>query len=116
MTPQLSKVLRKTPTGLHRCKSKPKKRPDYFKDHIPLNICWEVEGKAEDLWHMVKSMPKEYLHQEVADWVLDPDTTMGRATAYDRLLMQYWFNMKMVGHSYMEHEAKQVGDEEPIKA
>ena len=61
-------------------------------------------------------MPKEDLHQEVVDWVLDPGSTVGRAAAYDCLLMQYWVNMKMVGHSYIEHEAKQEGDEEPVKA
>ena len=74
-----------------------------------------MEGKAEDLWTTVKNMPREELHQEVADWVLDPGSTAGRAAAYDHLLMQYWVNMKMVGHSYMEREAKMVGDEEPMR-
>ena len=39
----------------------------FFKDNIPLNIRWEVEGKVEDLWNTVKNMHKEELHQEVAD-------------------------------------------------
>ena len=87
----------------------------FFKDNIPLNIHREVEGKVEDLWNTVKNMPKEELHQEVADWVLDPGSTTGRVVAYDRLLMQYWVSMKMVGHSYMEKEAKVAGDEEIVR-
>ena len=63
----------------------------------------------------MKNMPREELNQEVAYWVLDPVSTVGRAVAYDRLLMQYWVNMKLVGHSYIEQEAKMVGDEEPIR-
>ena len=70
---------------------------------------------VEDLWTTVKNMPKDDLHQEVADWVLDPGSTAGRTTAYDCLLMQYWVNMKIVGHSYTEREAKMAGDEEPVR-
>ena len=51
----------------------------------------------------------------MADWVLDPGSTTRRAAAYDRLVMQYWVNMKLVGHSYMEREAKMAGDEEPVR-
>ena len=87
----------------------------FFKDNIPLNIRREVEGKVEDLWNTVKNMPQEELHQEVADWVLDLGSTARRVVAYDRLLMQYWVNMKMVGHSYMEREAKIAGDEELVR-
>ena len=29
--------------------------------------------------------------------------------------MQYWVNMKLVGHSYMEREEKMVGDEELVR-
>ena len=36
---------------------------------------------------MVKNMLKEALHQEVVDWIVDPDTTAWRIVAYDRLLM-----------------------------
>ena len=63
----------------------------------------------------MKNMPREELHQEVVEWVLDPGSTMGRAAAYDHLLMQYWVNMKLVGHSYTEREAKMAGDEEPVR-
>ena len=56
----------KTPAGLRGCKSKPKKKL-ISSDHLPLNIHWEVEGKAKDLWNSVKNMSKEDLHQEVAD-------------------------------------------------
>ena len=56
-------------------------------------------------------MPKE-----VADWVLDPGTTTGRATSYDHLLMIYWVNMSLVGHSSVMKEAKCEVDEEPMKA
>ena len=87
----------------------------FFNDNTPLNILQEVENKAEDLWTKVKNMPKEDLHREVADWVLDPGSTAGRAIAYDYLLMQYWVNMKLVGHSYAEREVKMAGDEEPVR-
>ena len=89
---------------------------EIFKDNIPLKIRREVEAIAEDLWTSVRSMPKDELRREVADWVLDPGSTAGRAAAYDRLLMQYWVNMKLVGHSFMEREAKSTGDEEPVRA
>ena len=87
---------------------------EFLKDNIPLNIHQEVKNKAEDLWTKVKNMPKEDLHGEVVDWVLDPASTAGRAASYDHLLMQYWVNMKLVGHSYTEREAKMAGDEEPV--
>ena len=51
----------------------------------------------------------------MADWVLDLGSTVGRTAAYDRLLMQYWVNMKLVGHSYMEQEDKMAGDGEPVR-
>ena len=51
----------------------------------------------------------------MADWVLDPGSTAGHAAAYDCLLMQYWVNMKLVGHSYMEREATMARDEEPVR-
>ena len=70
-----------------------------------MKIILEVEERVEELWHAVKNMPKEDLHQEVADWVLDPGTNAGRVVAYNRLLMQYWVNMKMVVHSYIKREA-----------
>ena len=106
----------KNPRRATRAQVQAQEEAELFKDHIPLNIHLEVEERAKDLWHSIKNMPKEDLHHEVAEWVLDPGTTAGRVVAYDRLLMQYWVNMKMVGHSYMEWEAKQEGDEEPIKA
>ena len=62
----------------------------------------------------MKHMPKECLHEEVADWVLDPGNTAGRAFAYDRMLMTYWVTMRMVGHSSVVREAKGDGDPEPI--
>ena len=45
---------------------------------------------------------------------MDPSSTAGHTAAYDRLLMQYWVNMKLVGHSYTEREVNMVGDEEPV--
>ena len=30
--------------------------------------------------------------------------------------MQYWVNMNLVGHSFMEWEAKSARDEEPVRA
>ena len=47
---------------------------------------------------------------------MDPGSTAGRAGDYDRLLMQYWVNMKLVDHSFMEWEAKSTGDKEPVRA
>ena len=60
-------------------------------------------------------MPKEFLHEEVADWVLDPGTMVGRASSYDHFLMLYWVTMRLVGHSSMVRESKCEGDEEPVK-
>ena len=59
-------------------------------------------------------MPRENLHAEVAEWVLDPSNTVGRASAYDRMLMTYWVTVRLVGHSAMMREAKQAGDLEPV--
>ena len=59
-------------------------------------------------------MPKEDLHKEVANWVLDLGTMVGRASAYDHLLMIYWVNMCLVGHSSVMKEAKCEGDEELV--
>ena len=75
-----------------------------------------MEDIAEDLWTSVKNMPKEDLRRDLADQVLDPGSTAGRAVAYDHLLIQYWVNMKLVGHSFMEREVKSAGDEEPVRA
>ena len=52
-----------------------------------------------ELWEEVKLMPKEFLHEEVADWVLDPGTMESRASTYDHLLMIYWVTTHLVGHS-----------------
>ena len=57
----------KLPRRATRAQIQAQEEAKFFKDNIPLNIRWEVEGKAEDLWHMVKNMSKEDLHQEVAD-------------------------------------------------
>ena len=96
----------KNPCRATRLQLQAQEEVEYFKDNIPLNIHLEVEERAKDLWHTGKNMPKEDLHQEVEEWVLDPRTTTGRMATYDCLLMQYWVNMKIVGHSYMEREAK----------
>ena len=75
----------------------------------------EVEKVVGDLWEEVKLMSKETLHKEVADWVLDPGTTIGKASAYDCLLMIYWVTMRLVGRSSVAREAKCEGDEESVK-
>ena len=41
------------------------------------------------LWEEVKLMPKETLHKEVVDWVLDPGTIAVRASSYECMLMIY---------------------------
>ena len=61
-------------------------------------------------------MPIEYLRKEVGYWVVDLGTTVGRALAYDCLLMIYWVNMNLVGHSSVSMEAKHEGDEDSVKA
>ena len=43
----------------------------------------EIEKVVGNLWEEVKLMPAEDLRKEVADWVVDPGTTTGRASAYD---------------------------------
>ena len=65
----------------------------------------EVEKVVGDLWAEVKTMSSKDLHKEVADWVLELGTTMGRAFTYDHLLMLYWVNMCLVGHTSIAREA-----------
>ena len=48
------------------------------------------------------------------DWVLDLNTTAGRASAYDCMLMTYWVTMRMVGHSSVVREGKGDRDAEPV--
>ena len=69
---------------------------EFYKEHVPLSIILEVERVVGDLWVEVKTMSSEDLHKEVADWVLDPGSTMGRASTYDRMLILYWVNMRLV--------------------
>ena len=59
-------------------------------------------------------MPRENLHAEVVGWVFDLGNTVGRASAYDRMLMMYWVTVRLVGHSAALQEAKRVGDLEPV--
>ena len=92
----------KHPRRATRAQLQAQEEVEIFKDNIPLNIRREVEDIAEDLWISVRSMPKDELRREVADWVLDPGSTAGRAATYDRLLMQYWVNMNLVSHSFTE--------------
>ena len=88
---------------------------EFFKEHVLLGIRLEVEKVVGDLWEEVKLMPTKTLHKEVVDWVLDLGTTVGKALAYDCLLMIYWVTMRLVGHSSVAREAKCEGDEEPVK-
>ena len=83
---------------------------------MPLSIRLEVDKVVGDLWAEVKAMSFEDLRKEVAYWVLNPGSTVARASAYDRLLMLYWVNMCLVGHSSIAREAKFEGDIEPVKA
>ena len=59
-------------------------------------------------------MPRENLHAEVVEWVLDPGNTAGRASTYDRMLMIYLVIIRLVGHSAAMREEKQAGDLEPV--
>ena len=61
----------------------------FYKEHVPLGICLEVEKVVGDLWEEVKCMTKEDVRKEVEKWVLGPETKAGRASTYDRLLMIY---------------------------
>ena len=79
---------------------------ELFKEHVPLNICREVERVVEGLWAEVKAMPWEILHVKVADWVLDPSNTVVRASSYEHMLMTYWVMVHLVGHSLAMQEAK----------
>ena len=54
------------------------------------------------------------MHEEVANWVMDPSNNAGRASTYDHMLMTYWVTMRMVGHSSVVREAKGDGDTEPV--
>ena len=69
---------------------------------------------VERLWVEVKSMPRENLHAEVAEWVLDPGNMVGRASVYDCMIMTYWVMVLLVGHSSAMQEAKRDGDMELV--
>ena len=47
--------------------------------------------------------------------MLDPENIAGRATAYDRLLMLYWVNMKLIAYSSLRATTKWEGDGEPVR-
>ena len=89
---------------------------DRYKEHVPLKIRLEVDRMVEELWEEAKAMPKDQLRDEVADWVLDPGSTAGRASAYDRMILTYWVTVRLVGLSASIQNAKQEGDEVPIPA
>ena len=40
---------------------------DHYKEHVPLSIRMEVERVVEGLWVEAKAMPRENLHEVVAD-------------------------------------------------
>ena len=69
---------------------------------------------VEGLWAEAKALPRETLHEEVDEWVLDPGSTAGRASVYDQMLLTYWVTVCLAGHSASLREAKQEGDGEPI--
>ena len=69
---------------------------------------------VEGLWVEVKAMPRENLHAEVAEWILDPGNTAGHASAYDCMLMMYWVTDYLVGNSTAMQEAKRDDDSEPM--
>ena len=96
---------------------------DFFKDRILLVARKAIEMVEKDLWEQVKAMPIEEVSQEAKDWVVDPGSTTGRETAYDRMIMLYWVIMNLVTHVSFnleakreEVEAKREGDEDPVKA
>lgn len=47
---------------------------------------------------------------------MDPGTTAGRATAYDRMVMLYWVTKNLLAHAIMTNMAKAQGDEERVRA
>lgn len=65
---------------------------------------------------MVKPLPVDELHSEVEDWVVDPGTTVGRATTYDRMIMVYWVTKNLLAHAIMINHNKAQGDKEPARA
>ena len=69
---------------------------------------------VEGLWAEAKAMPRENLHAEVVEWVLDPGNTAGRASSYDHMLMMYWVIVILVGNSIAMQEAKKDGDSKPM--
>ena len=69
---------------------------------------------VKELWAEVKGMLREHLHVEVAECVLNPENTTGRASSYDHMLMTYWVTMCLVGHSSAMQESKREGDTEVV--
>ena len=87
---------------------------DLYKEHVSLSVRLEVEKVVGDLWAEVKSLSSVDLCKEVADWVLDQGSMMGRASTYDCMLMLCLVTMHLVGHSSIVKEAKFDGDVETI--
>lgn len=61
----------------------------FFHNRLPSPVREEIESMEKRLWDSIKEIPAEELRGEVEDWIMDPRTTTGRASAYDRMVMLY---------------------------
>jgi len=99
-----------------RAQSRAQEAAHFFHNRLPSPVRDELECIEKRLWDSVKEIPVDELRSEVEDWVVDPGTTAGRATAYDRMVMLYWVTKNLLAHAIMTNMVKAQGDEEPVRA
>ena len=69
-----------------------------------------------DLCNRVQFMDIETIKAEVEEWVVNPGTTIGCLSSYERMITTHWVTKELVSHVLVIKENKALGDEEPIKA
>jgi len=88
----------------------------FFRNRLPSPVREEIESMEKRLWDTIQDLPADELRGEVEEWVMDPGSTAGRASAYDRMVMLYWVTKNLLAHAIMTNMAKAEGDEEPVRA
>ena len=72
-----------------RGQSQAKAMTTFLWECIPLVVCDEIEAIEKELWEEVQTIPVEEIREEVEEWLMEPETTMGTASTYDRIIMVY---------------------------
>lgn len=99
-----------------RAQTRAQEATHFFHNRLPTPIREELESIKKWLWDTVKALSVDELRSEVEDWVVDLGTMVGRATAYDWMIMTYWVTKNLLTHTIMTNLNKAQGDEEPALA